>query len=397
MTDVAVWVFWLSAGFLAYIYAGFPAIVAVVGGIRRRTVRAEPVTPSMSLIIAAYNEEEVIASRIENALALDYPARRLQILVAADGCSDATEAIVGRFGARGVELLSLPRRGKIRAIEAAVARATGEILVLSDANITCHPQALRALARNFADPEVGGVAGRVGYRLEERSESSSQGESLYWDYDTRLKQLESHTGSVVSAHGGLYAIRRRLYRPVADSAVTDDFAISTAVVEQGYRLVFEPGARATEFAVPEARREFGRRVRLMTRGLRGVILRRRLLNPFRFGFYAVVLLSHKVLRRLAPLALALIAAASAWLAPASPFFLAIAVAQAAFYALATLGFLLRRTAAGRLKALYIPFYYCMANAACAVAAVQLLVGRRVELWEPQRHAPARRPAKATGA
>ena len=125
----------------------------------------------------------------------------------------------------------------------------------------CHPGALRALARNFADPTVGGVAGRTAYRLEKGSESSSQGESLYWDYDTRLKQLESQTGSIVSAHGGLYAVRRSLYRPVSDSAVTDDFAISTEVVAQGYRLVFEPAALASEVAVPEAGREFRRRVR----------------------------------------------------------------------------------------------------------------------------------------
>jgi cellulose synthase/poly-beta-1,6-N-acetylglucosamine synthase-like glycosyltransferase len=294
-----------------------------------------------------------------------------------------------------VQLLSLQRSGKIRALDAAVSRATGDVLVFSDANIMCHRDSLRALARNFADPEVGGAAGCVSYRLDERGESSGNGERLYWDYDTRLKQLESATGSIVSAHGALYAIRRRLYRPVSDSAVTDDFAISTSVIEQGYRLVFEPDARGTEVAVQEARREFGRRVRLMTRGLRGVALRRRLLNPFRYGFYSVVLFSHKVVRRLAVVPLAVVAASSAWLSEGHWFFAAAALAQAFFYALALLGFALRRGAAGRLKPLYIPFYYCMANAAGAVAVVQALSGRRIERWQPQRHAsPA---AKAVGA
>jgi cellulose synthase/poly-beta-1,6-N-acetylglucosamine synthase-like glycosyltransferase len=261
------------------------------------------------------------------------------------------------------------------------------VLVFSDANISCHPRALLALVRNFADPAVGGVAGRTVYRLEDGSESSSQGESLYWDYDTRLKQLESWTGSIVSAHGGLYAIRRRLYRPVPDPAVTDDFAISTAVVEQGYRLVFEPAALAAEFAVPEARREFRRRVRLMTRGLRGVILRRRLLNPSRYGFYSVVLFSHKVLRRLALIPLVLAAATSAYLAPTHWLYALAAGAQGAFYVLAAIGFITRRTAFGRMRPIYVPFYYCMANAACGVAFVQLLRGHRVHLWQPQRHAP----------
>ena len=141
-------------------------------------------------------------------------------------------------------------------------------------------------------------------------------------------------------------MRRQLFRPVTDSAVTDDFAISTAVVEQGYRLVFEPDARASEYAVSQAQREFRRRVRLMTRGLRGVVLRRRLLNPFRFGFYSLVLFSHKVLRRLVPIPLIVIAVTSALLAGSHPFYLAAAAAQAAFYTLAVAGFLLRRAASG---------------------------------------------------
>jgi cellulose synthase/poly-beta-1,6-N-acetylglucosamine synthase-like glycosyltransferase len=386
MDALATWVFWLSASCLAYIYAGFPLVVAVVGRLRRRAVRKADVTPSVTLVIAAYNEEAVIADRLENALALDYPPDRLEILVAADGCSDGTDAIVSSFGARGVRLLSLPRRGKIPALEAAIAQATGDILVFSDANVMCRPLALRALVRNFADPTVGGVAGNVGYRLAEGCESSSRGESLYWDYDTRLKQLESDTGSVVSAHGALYAIRRSLHRPIGDAAVTDDFAISTQVVEQRYRLVFEPEALASEVAVPEAAREFGRRVRLMTRGLRGVALRRRLLNPFRFGFYALVLFSHKVQRRLAPVFLVLLAAATVWLAPGSRFYAAVTLGLAALVTLAAAGFVMRRTASGRSKLLYVPFYYCMANAACAAAIVQFILGRRVASWQPQRHA-----------
>src|SRR5512133_699512 len=376
MHTVAAWAFWLSVGMLLYIYGGFAVLVAAVGSLRRRTVRSRPVTPTISLIIAAHNEEAVIGARLDNARALEYPADRLEILVAADGCTDATEAIVGRCPDARVTLLSLPRLGKLRALDAAVARATGDILVFSDANIVCHPLAVRALARNFADPEVGGVAGHTRYRQAEGSESSSEGESLYWDYDTWLKQLESCTGSVVSAHGGLYAIRRRLYRPVTDPAVTDDFAISTEVIQQGCRLVFEPDAQATEFTVPEAQREFRRRVRLMTRGLRGVVLRRRLLNPFRFGFYAIVLFSHKVLRRLAPVCLVAIAAASAYLAASGGgrFYRAAVVAQALFYLVALAGLLLRRAATGRLKLVCIPFYYCMANTACALALVHLVRG-----------------------
>jgi cellulose synthase/poly-beta-1,6-N-acetylglucosamine synthase-like glycosyltransferase len=256
--------------------------------------------------------------------------------------------------------------------------------VFSDANTMCDRGALAALAANFADQSVGGVAGHTSCDLDVVAESSSRGEKLYWGYDTWLKSLESQTGSIVSAHGGLHALRRELYRPISDAAVTDDFAISTSVIEQGYRLVFEPAACAAEVAVPEAEREFRRRVRLMTRGLRGVVLRRQLLNPFRHGIYAFVLFSHKVLRRLAPISLAVLAVSSLWLARGSRFFLAATLAQTAFYSLALVGWGLRKVGAGGLTLFYVPFYYCLSNGACAVALVQLAAGKRIALWQPQR-------------
>jgi len=202
--------FWLSLLALAYGYAGYPLLIAVVGKLRARLVRRAPVTPTMTLIIAAYNEEAGIAERLENALGVDYPQAALDVLVASDGSSDATAAIVAGYAPRGVRLLQLPRQGKIPALNEAVRHATGEILVFSDANIHFHPQALRALARNFADPAVGGVAGNSTYHLPADGESSSRGEGLYWRYDSWLKEMESRTGSIVSAHGGLYAIRRDL-------------------------------------------------------------------------------------------------------------------------------------------------------------------------------------------
>jgi len=158
MTTAAIWLFWLLVLAVVYAYAGFPLLVALVGQMRNRQVRKQPMTPTASLIIAAYNEKQVIAKRLENALALDYPADALEIIVASDGSSDATESIVAGYADRGVRLLALPRRGKIHALNEAVRRATGDILVFSDANIFYHRDALRALIQNFADPEVGGVS-----------------------------------------------------------------------------------------------------------------------------------------------------------------------------------------------------------------------------------------------
>ena len=377
--------FWTALASLIYVYAAFPALVVLLGILRPRRVRQQPITPRVSLIIAAYNEERNIATRLENALALDYPANRLEILVASDGSEDRTAEIVMRYERSGVHLLQLPRRGKIHALNAAAAAARGEILVLSDANSLFDRDALSHLVRNFADPEVGGVAGNTSYVLRPDCESSGQGESLYLRYDTWLKQMESLTGSVVSAQGGMYAIRREFYPSLCEAGVTDDFAISTAVVEQGRRLVFEREARSSEMALPRASSEFRRRVRIVTRGLRGLLLRRQLLNPVRYGFYSVVLISHKVMRRLLPLSLLLLLPLALYLIPQGQIYEVAACSQLLFYLLAGIGYVLRRSAAGHHKLFYVPFFYCMSNAAALVALWNLITGQTIELWRPQRH------------
>jgi len=377
---------WLSLAALIYVYAGFPFLVIVLGKWRQRHVRKRPITPRVSLIIAAYNEEDDIAQRLDNALALDYPQESLEIIVASDGSNDATESIVACYANRGVRLLSLPRRGKILAINDAVVQAKGEILVFSDANSIYDPQALLKLVRNFADPQVGGVGGNTIYADQALSDSTSQGENLYWSYDKWLKQMESLTGSIISAHGAIYAIRRLLYRPLVNLAVTDDFAISTRVIEQGYRLVFEQEALAYEFALPTAEREFARKVRLMTRGLQSVLLRKSLLNPFRYGFYSLELFTHKLLRRLVPLMLVTLLASSLALSSRGPFYVAMTAGQILFYSLAGFGYLLRRQPAGQTRLLYIPFFYCMANIAALAALINVICGHQIQQWEPQRHA-----------
>jgi cellulose synthase/poly-beta-1,6-N-acetylglucosamine synthase-like glycosyltransferase len=386
MPSATLILFWLSMSLLIYTYAGFPLLLAVVGRFRNRRVRQAPLTPSVTLLIAAFNEEEEIACRLENALALDYPREALEIIVASDGSTDATEEIVAAYASRGVRLLRLPRQGKVHALNAAVRESRGEILAFSDANTLYHPLALRKLVRNFADPQVGGVAGNTGYRLAAGSDSTSRGENLYWIYDRWLKRLETRAGSTISAHGGIYALRRELYQPLDDAAVTDDFVISSGVVEQGFRLVFESEALAQEVAVPRAGLEFQRKVRIISTGLRGVWKRRALLNPVRYGFYAVQLFSHKILRRLVPGFLVMLFLATLALVPHGGLYAWAGLAQAVFYALAGAGYLLRRRPFGRRKWLYVPFFYCLANAAALVALVRLVQGNRIELWQPQRQA-----------
>ncbi|MCG8348377.1 MAG: glycosyltransferase [Chloroflexales bacterium] len=237
-------------------------------------------------------------------MALNYPPERLEIIVASDGSEDNTNTIVRHFSDRSVRLLELPRRGKAATLNAAVAAANGEILVFSDANSLYDPSAICALAGPFADPSVDGVAGNQVYRARNTATTPS-GEQIYRDFDRKLNRSQSQTGNTISATGAIYAIRRTLFHPIPGD-VTDDFAISTAVIAQDYRLVSVPDAIAYETAAHSNAIEFGRKVRVITRGLRAVLLCRALLNPLRYHFYALQLFSHKVLRRLVVLPLLLL-------------------------------------------------------------------------------------------
>lgn len=389
----AALVFWGAVALALWTYALFPAGLWVRARLRARPWRAGDATPTVSLVICAYNEATSIGARLENALALEHPADRLEVIVASDGSSDDTNAIVRGFASRGVRLLALPRQGKIPALNTAVACARGEVLVFSDANSIYERGALRALLRPFADPEVGGVAGDQRYVAAGQLPDGNEGERAYWDLDRLLKRWQSAAGSVTSSTGAIHAIRRSLFRDVP-SSVTDDFWISTNVVAQGYRLVFAEDAVAWEPVTPASGSEFRRKVRVITRGLRGVWLMRELLDPRRHGFYALQLFSHKVLRRLAIVPMAAILLATPWLWNAGPFYRAAALAQGVFYVAAALGALLPRLDASApaavrklVKLLALPTFFCMANAAAGLAALNVLRGRRIDSWEPQRGAP----------
>ncbi len=376
--------FWLCAAAIVYAYGGFSLLIGAWGRLANRQVNKRDVTPRLSLIIAAYNEEKSISEKIENALSLDYPNDKLEIIVASDGSTDDTNLIVEACDDARVRLMDLPRRGKIFALDSAVQLATGDVLVFSDANSIFMPQSLRMLVRNFADPEVGGVCGNQFHLAGSGGDNSHRGESLYWSYDKWLKTMESLTGSIVSADGSIYAIRRELYRMPKCTDVTDDFAISTGVIEQGYRLVYEGEAKSHEQAASAAKDEFERKIRIMNRGLRGVALRRSLLNPFRFGFYSVVLFSHKILRRFVPFFLGAMLVVNLLLIPVGALYKFSALIQIVFYTLAVLGFFFKENKAGHLKLLYVPFFYCLANAAAVVAISRLIRGRRIESWVPKR-------------
>jgi cellulose synthase/poly-beta-1,6-N-acetylglucosamine synthase-like glycosyltransferase len=297
---VSFWavVFWLSAGLLVYAQLGYPLLLAALVRVPRR--RARPARgglgtdpPTVSLIVAAYEEQAVIAAKVANALALDYPRERLQVVVAADGCSDAT---VAQARAAGADLvLDLPRGGKIRAQDAAVAQSRGAVVAFSDANSAWEPGALRTLVGAFEDPAVGYACGQVRFV----SDGGDNQEGLYWRYEMGLRALESKLGSITAGNGAIYATRRNAYIEV-DPIMGHDLSFPFNMVKRGWRAVYVPAARATEKMVPSIEGEFARKRRMMSHAW-PIVLRGGLLSPRGYPpLYALMIASHRVLRYGAP-------------------------------------------------------------------------------------------------
>jgi cellulose synthase/poly-beta-1,6-N-acetylglucosamine synthase-like glycosyltransferase len=384
MTSVAEIIFWAGVLALAYTYAGYPVLVWAVSRLRPRALARGACEPTVTVIITAYNEERDLAAKLENTLALDYDPAKLEVLVASDCSSDRTDEIAREFAARGVRLHRQPERlGKTAAQNAAVELARGEIILFSDATTLYRRDVLRAMLPNFADASVGCVAGHLVY-VDPAKSGTGAGARSYWGYETFLRRHESRACSLIGAPGCLYAVRRAAYVPLYPEACSD-FIIATKMVEQGLRAVYEPAAVCTEETNSRAGKELRMRVRIITQTFTDLWRHRAMLNPLRGGFYAVQLLSHKVMRYLVPLFLLACLASALALAPGSRFYAAAALAQLLFYAAAVAGLLLERLGL-RSRLLALPQYFVLANVAALVALYKFARGERYARWEPIREA-----------
>jgi cellulose synthase/poly-beta-1,6-N-acetylglucosamine synthase-like glycosyltransferase len=381
---MATAIFWVTLGLLAYVYVGYPCLVFLLASVRPRPVRkARDHLPSVSFVVAAYNEESAIRDKLRNTLALDYPAELLQIIVASDGSTDRTDEIVRTEFAGRVHLLALGgRHGKTLAQNRVVAEATtGDILAFSDATTVYRPESLRALVANFADPEVGLATGNVVYGVETDA-SVDKGRAAYWNYESFLRRQESNFNSVLGAAGCCYALRRRLYTPLAPDMISD-VVQTVKVVQQGYRAVVEDDAIVYEPA--ESRGigdELERRGRVIARGLRAKWYLRDFFHPLRHPWFCLQVLSHRLLRWSVPVLLIIAFLANAALV-GHPFYLLLFAGQVAFYGAALTGYLLERRGR-RPRGLMIPFYFCVVNIAPLVAVRSLLRGERKVTWETTR-------------
>ncbi|MGZ8867332.1 MAG: glycosyltransferase, partial [Thermoanaerobaculia bacterium] len=325
-----------------------------------------------------YNEGRNIARKIENSLSLDYPADRIEVLVVSNGSTDSTDSIVRGWPDKRVKLVALPRPGKMAALNEGAKVATGDILIFTDADFYLEHHSLLEIARKFADPEVGGVCGARRAGVPNSSESTGEGEGMYHRWDRWQKIRESRIGSVFAADGLLYAIRRNLYVPVSLASQADDIAISTRVVLQGYRLLFEPKATAWEEAVVNAGEEFQRKVRVTNHSVRALFaIGWPLLTS---GFYSVELLSHKLIRHFIPFFLIPLFVSNVALVREGPFYALTMAGQVLAYGLAIIGLRSRSQSIGRSKILTVPYFFCFVNAAAFLGILSIFRRHKVEAW-----------------
>ena len=375
-------IFWSSAAALFYTYAGYPLLLALASTLRPKRVRRDKFEPTVTIVITAYNEERALTAKLENTLVLDYPRHLTEIIVASDCSTDRTDEITREFWARGVRLHRQSERlGKTAAQNAAVEQAHSEIIIFSDATSHYRPDVIRTMMPNFADAAVGCVAGRLVY-VDPADSRVGRGARSYWSYETFLKKHESRAGSLIGASGCLYAVRRSAYVPLYHEACSD-FIIATKMVEQGLRAVYEPNAVCTEQTNRRSDAEMKMRVRVIAQTFTDLWRHRSMLSPFRSGFYAVQLLSHKVMRYLVPFFLIAIFAASATLAPVSFVYRMLFAAQLICYGCALLAWLLEKVGI-RSRLLALPQYFVLANVASLIACYQFLRGERYARWEPIR-------------
>jgi cellulose synthase/poly-beta-1,6-N-acetylglucosamine synthase-like glycosyltransferase len=376
MTAVEV-VFWVSAGLIVYAHVGYPFLLRLLVDLRAKPRRPSPLehfTPPVSLVIAAHDEEAVIERRLENALALDYPSDRLEVIVASDGSTDRTVERASAVAQRDprVKVLDLPRQGKVRVQDAAVETATGEILAFSDANAYWDADALEILVRQFTDTRVGYVCGELRYV----SDGGANEEGAYWRYETAVRALESRLGSITAGNGAIYAVHRNAYLRL-DPRTSHDLSLPFNLVKRGRRAVYEPLARAVERPLPTIEGEFRRKRRMMSHAWPTVI-RGGMLDPRGYGAaYALEVFSHRLLRYSTPFLHVIAFGTNVALVGEGAVYVVTLALQVAVLAAAALGALPR----GRVRLFNLCYYYVLVTASLAAGLWDWLRRGTPPTWE----------------
>ncbi len=393
----------LCLSIVAYTYVGYGILITLLVKIRslfnplRTLTDDDSYAPSVTLVMAAYNEMSCISTKLENSRSLDYPAEKLQLLFVTEGSTDGSTAWLESLrdgGDRQIEVLGgLERAGKVAAMNRAMQHVTTPIVVFSDANTQLNSRAIRNLVRHFRDESVGAVAGEKRIDVLDSESAAGSGEGLYWKYESYLKRKDAQLHTVVGAAGELFALRTPLYETVEPDTLLDDFIISLRIAGNGYRVEYEPDAYALErpsFSIDEEKK---RKVRIAAGGFQSIMRLLFLLNIVKYGWLTFQYVSHRVLRwAVTPFCLPLI-----WLAnlalilpvqpltPLSMFWLALFVGQCLFYAAAWIGYRLEHRHI-RVKALFVPFYFTFMNVCAILGFLRYWRGNTSGVWEKARRA-----------
>ncbi len=370
--------FWVAAFLVAYTYVGYGLLVLAVGRLRPRPVRRQAIRPKVTVLVIAYNEGARIGRKIENLLALDYPRELLEIIIASDGSTDTTAETVWAYEPRVRPVICPRRRGKPAVLNEIVPHASGEIVVLADARQMFARNAVTALVEAFADPEVGAVSGALTILREGETEAAVEGAAIYWEFEKQIRWNESRIDSTIGATGAIYAIRRELFEALPEATVLDDVVIPLRIVRRGYRVVFEPRARAYDVRATCARDELARKVRTIGGNFQLFANESWTLNPFRNRVWLQIV-SHKGLRLVLPLLYAAILISNAALLE-HWFYQMTMAGQVALYGAALVGFLLP-AARARSKIVVLPYTVCFLSWATILGLKQFLTGRLRVTWE----------------
>lgn len=382
-------IFWLSLFIVFYTFLGYGFLLSLLVKIKRKRkgktippVIIENTLPSCSLIIAAFNEESCIRQKIANTLSLIYPREKLTIIFITDGSNDSTPDIVAEYPE--ICHLHLPQRnGKIAAVHRAMAQVHTEVVVFTDANTLLNKHALVNICRHYADPNVGAVAGEKRIQINQEADASSAGEGFYWKYESTLKRWDSELYSVVGAAGELFSVRKDLYKPVKSNAILDDFMISMLIAKEGYRIIYEPHAFAIETASENVTEELKRKIRIAAGGIQSIVWLSALLNIFKYKTLSFQYISHRVLRwTITPFLLILSLFINILLVYKNQgtvyeVFLSI---QVIFYSMAILGLIFEKRKM-RIKALFIPYYFCVMNYAVLAGIIRYINKSQSAIWE----------------
>lgn len=376
--------FWLCLGLVVYCYFGYPLLVWLWARLKPRPVARAPIEPAVSVVISLYNEEDVIVRKLENLRQFDYPADKIEVLIGSDGSTDRTEEMVRSFADTRIRLFQYDRRGKTAVVNDLVSKAAHEIVLLTDARQTFDRDTLRKLVANFADPTVGCVSGELMFTGEDGA--TAKGVGAYWKYEKFIRAQESRVHSMLGATGAIYAIRKALFVPAPANIVLDDMYTPFKIIEQGFRAVFEEGARAYDRAAQSPKEEHRRKARTLFGNYQIFALFPRMFNPF-VSPIALQLFSHKFLRVAAPFVLIALFILNFLLYQQLPYTWFMA-AQAAFYAMAAAGGMLREKTAGGLqfvaKLCYIPYVFCLMNFSALIGFWRFVCSNQQATWQKAR-------------